>query len=514
MRTPGVPDQIGLLVAKTPHRLLDFTDDHDISKVLHPCTHQRQEAASPGLQNPCRAPQIAPEEEAIQNLLFQAGRVANLEGLFPAHFSPGQGELAAPPITGGSTQTAGLWYYTSSGGAPDSSKDNQHIASSSSAQMITTPSFYNPEDPTIQQQRENQRQYQQWIEDNYTGQQPSQQVPYQQSYRPVPITSTFNQDAQGQNPYAIMQEQYMPPSSSMSQYGGSTSGTVTQCALDGITDSTTYHTHSGDVYSFYPNLLPVTNSPVSTPGGGTSYHTSTPESMTNSHTNTPEPIYQQQQQHRQQQHHQQPPQQQQAPAERFAQQANHQAPIFVNRQVQQKPSNPALQGPRYAAHGLPARYIPPRNQPEPAPQQSFQPNPTEPRASTLSPAAKNWSNEGYQSQNPKSGSLPVHQFVPPPSNQAGPSRPKPTTAAPPKKPTATESTPNGSPSQDKGGVKRKRAKKNESPDVSAFGGGEDSDTDSDDDDETGLGMSGRMTVGLGGLGVPAGRGKRNKGARL
>jgi hypothetical protein len=466
----------------------------------------------------------------MRMLLFKAGLMANLEGLFPVNHPLGQGESAThpPPITDGATQA---WYYSTSGASVDNNKGNQHLASTSSAPMITTPSFYNSDDPSVQQQRESQRQYQQWIEDNYNGQQPAQQVAFQQSYRSAPLPAAFEQDAQVQNPYAIMQEQYMHSSSSMSQYGGSTSATITQSAiggLDGINDTDPYRAHADDIYStFYSNLLSVSNSPASTPGGGTSYHTSTSETMGSSHTNTPDPVYQQQLQNQhqlqQQQQHQQPRQ----TSERFVPQAIHQAPVYAASQVQQqKPNNPTLQDSSRYTRALPARYIPPRNQanPGPVPQQPFQPNPTESRPSTLSPPAKTWNNEVYQSQNPKSATMAVHQFVPPTTsnrvNPAGPSKSKPMTTAPLKRPTNAEPppAPNASSSQpEKAGVKRKRVKKNESPEVSGFGGEGDFDSDSDDDDdddETGLGMSGRMTVGLGGLGVPTGRGKREKGSRL
>ncbi|KAF8197113.1 hypothetical protein BJ912DRAFT_954814 [Pholiota molesta] len=385
-------------------------------------------------------------------------------------------------IQDGATQA---WYYSTSGASVDNNKGNQHLASTSSAPMITTPSFYNSDDPSVQQQRESQRQYQQWIEDNYNGQQPAQQVAFQQSYRSAPLPAAFEQDAQA--------------------IGG----------LDGINDTDPYRAHADDIYStFYSNLLSVSNSPASTPGGGTSYHTSTSETMGSSHTNTPDPVYQQQLQNQQQHHQQQQHQQPRQTSERFVPQAIHQAPVYAASQVQQqKPNNSTLQDSSRYTRALPARYIPPRNQanPGPVPQQPFQPNPTESRPSTLSPPAKTWNNEVYQSQNPKSATMAVHQFVPPTTsnqvNPAGPSKSKPMTTAPLKRPTNAEPppAPNASSSQpEKAGVKRKRVKKNESPDVD----------DDDDDDETGLGMSGRMTVGLGGLGVPTGRGKREKGSRL
>lgn len=67
---------------------------------------------------------------------------------------------------------------------------------------------------------------------------------------------------------------------------------------------------------------------------------------------------------------------------------------------------------------------------------------------------------------------------------------------------------------EKVGTKRKRARKNESPEWSGFQSrGDASDSESDDDDGSGLGMSGGIGVGLSGLGV-VGRGKREKRSRL
>jgi hypothetical protein len=99
--------------------------------------------------------------------------------------------------------------------------------------------------------------------------------------------------------------------------------------------------------------------------------------------------------------------------------------------------------------------------------------------------------------------------------KAGPSQPKPPSATntPLKRataPSAAEENANTSPGN-KTNAKRKRFKKNDSPQEGSYGGG-DSESDSDDDLD-GLGMSGRIEVGLGGLGV-VGKGKKDKGSRL
>jgi len=84
---------------------------------------------------------------------------------------------------------------------------------------------------------------------------------------------------------------------------------------------------------------------------------------------------------------------------------------------------------------------------------------------------------------------------------------------PPSQAPASASTIKGA-TPERVGVKRKRAKKNESPEWSGFHSrGDQSDSESDDDDGSGLGMSGGIGVGLSGLGV-IGRGKREKGSRL
>jgi len=65
---------------------------------------------------------------------------------------------------------------------------------------------------------------------------------------------------------------------------------------------------------------------------------------------------------------------------------------------------------------------------------------------------------------------------------------------------------------EKAGGKRKRAKKEDT----SWSSGRylnDDESDSDDDDGTGLGMSGGISVGMGGLGVVGRGSKRERGTR-
>ncbi len=103
----------------------------------------------------------------------------------------------------------------------------------------------------------------------------------------------------------------------------------------------------------------------------------------------------------------------------------------------------------------------------------------------------------------------AHRFMPPnTTGPAGPSQPKPAQTGPIKRPTV-----NIGPAPTHAGAKRKKIRKSDSPEP-PYGGEEGAtDSDSDDYDESGLGMSGRIDIGLSGLGV-VGRGKRERGSRL
>jgi hypothetical protein len=119
------------------------------------------------------------------------------------------------------------------------------------------------------------------------------------------------------------------------------------------------------------------------------------------------------------------------------------------------------------------------------------------------------------------------QYTPPvpqaSGSQSGPSQSQPAPVGPAKRTNVTTEPPSQAPASastvkgatpERVGVKRKRPKKNESPEWSGFQSrGYPSDSESDDDDGSGLGMSGGIGVGLSGLGV-IGRGKREKGSRL
>lgn len=193
-------------------------------------------------------------------------------------------------------------------------------------------------------------------------------------------------------------------------------------------------------------------------------------------------------------------------------------PVIANRQAPKPPGKTAdfqQQSPQ------PVRFAASRNPPEQAPQPS-QPIPTSTQGPAVAPSvAPQWNTEGnFQPKKAAAASTVIHQYVPPSSAnfvtaKAGPSQPKPppVTNAPLKRataPSAAEENVNASPGN-KTSAKRKRFKKNESPELGTYGGG-DSESDSEEDFD-GLGMSGRIEVGLGGLGV-VGKGKKDKGPRL
>ena len=425
---------------------------------------------------------------------FAQGRSVNIGTLLPINHHIGQREIASHlhPAAEGSSQTSGLWYYPPA----DTSAKN---SSTPAAPMISPSStFYNPNDAALHEQtsRDHQsRQYQQWLDANY-GQQ--QSTSFHSTYQATNLVSGSQQDLQG-NPYSSLLQGHFAAPHSMSQYGGSTSATITQSTMggiDGMSNATTYHDPAGDMYStYFPDLLSINGSPASTPEHGSAYPASNADSTRNSYTNSPDPLYQQQQQ----QQPQQQQQQQHREIERFAQQANHRGPTHPARQPPRKANNI----PRQQA---PIQYNPPDAVAQP-PQSTNLPTS---QPTSLSPHPKAWINGGYQSKNSNAVAVPTtHRFMPPnTTGPAGPSQPKPAQTGPIKRPVV-----NTAPAPTHAGAKRKKIRKNDSPEP-PYGGEEGAtDSDSDDYDESGLGMSGRIDIGLSGLGV-VGRGKRERGSRL
>ncbi|KAF8151774.1 hypothetical protein B0H34DRAFT_801454 [Crassisporium funariophilum] len=446
-------------------------------------------------------------------------------------FVPGRGEDSShPPILADSATAANLWYYPPSGGPVDDNKTAQQPTSiaSSSSMIGPTSTFYNPEDTSSQQQQDSHAQYQQWLDAFGTQQQQGEQQQqqqmlfdpaYQRDARQVPAQQ------QMQIPYDYLQGHYTS-SSSISQYGGSASGTVTQSNVGGphpVSDTTTYATQTGDMYpSYYPGLMPIPpSSSGSTPEHTQTYHNLTPESTLHSYTTTPDPTHQQQRAQANFLH--------QAHQARPQQPSQHQHPIRQHQQIPTKPSEPPQFQQTHAQ-----RFVSQPNQIEQRSQASHS-NPPSNHSSSLSPPSIPWSTEVVYSTAKPAANVPAQPFkVPstnPVANRAAPPQGKAVTTTPLKRPSpiavsnqrisppAPSSSSAAAPERSSGN-KRKRVKKNEVQEWSntsagGYAGGDGpSDTDSEDDDGSQFGMGGGISVGMRGLGVVNRGGRRDKGSRL
>ena len=331
-----------------------------------------------------------------------------------------------------------------------------------------TSTFYNPEDTSLQQSLDH-GQYQQWIDGYGPQQQQNQQTQHHYSQQMVYDTSYGSLHVPIPLSYHFAQPQYQS-SSSLSQYDGSTTGTVTQSNV-GHNHDNSYQGQSNDLY--YPEIMAMKQSAASTPER-------IPEVVNHSHS-TPSnqgPQQNPSQQSRQQQARRKPPRAQQNHAHRFL------------------------------AHPSSSEYT--------------SSNPSSSHSSSLTPPSIVWTEPGYS--NPKSIENANHRgqsSVRVPSSNSGSSRPPttqntPGTNSPNPYPTTSGvlgSSPRTSPPRtndsafvpEKTGHKRKRQKKNEPAQLS--GGGSDSDSEEDE------GMAGGISVGMGGLGV-VGKGTGTKGSRL
>ncbi|KIM44250.1 hypothetical protein M413DRAFT_25682 [Hebeloma cylindrosporum] len=402
-------------------------------------------------------------------------------------------------------QPATDWYYPPA--------DDTPAASSSSSMIGPTSTFYNPDDAALQHRSGHE--YQQWL-DTYGAQpQQAQQIDFQPYSR-----AAAPPQQEIQNPYDFMQGQY-PSSSSLSQYAGSTTGTVTQATVN---DSSYFQTTDMYPTAYHADLITATS--TSTSSGRPYIHIPTP---LNPCINNKQ--QQQRQQQQQQQQQQQEQQQQQQQQQHQQQQRRPQHPQQL--QQQQPQHNRPFPAPQRRPQApRPAREKPPQPpQFQQAPPLTFLTQRSQvPQTSTAIPQAPSRNVEAtYPSKNPVTAAVPTFspfQYTPP---QAGGSKPGPSqtqpapSVAPPKRtnvttePASQPSAPAPAaklPTPERVSAKRKRAKKNESPEWSGFQSrGDASDSESDDDDGSGLGMSGGIGVGLSGLGV-IGRGKREKGSRL
>lgn len=341
-----------------------------------------------------------------------------------------------------------------------------------------TSTFYNPEDTSLQQGLDH-GQYQQWIEGYGPHQQQNQQIQhhypqqmvYDTSYHgglhvPVPLS------------YQFTQPQY-ESSSSLSQYDGSTTGTVTQSNVGQNRDNS-YQGQSNVYPQVYPEIMAMKQSATSTPER-------IPEVVSHLHSAPSS----------------------QGPQQNLTQQSRQQ-------QVRRKPPR-APQAQQNHAHKFLAH---------PSSSEFTSSNPSSSHSSSLTPPSIVWSTEpGYSNpkpiENTSHGGQPSFRV---PSSNSGSSKPPTsrntptTTNSPSSYPTtsgALGSSPRTSPPRtndltfvpEKTGHKRKRAKKNEPAQLS--GGGGESDSDSEEDE----GMAGGISVGMGGLGV-VGKGTGAKGSRL
>jgi len=390
------------------------------------------------------------------------------------------------------------WFY------PDANKNPPQPSPSSTSSMIgPTSTFYNPNEGPLHQTDSHTAQYQQWMDSfNSQQQQSNQQVPPMQSpYR----RDVMQPQQQAQPQYPYMQGEY--PSSAISQYSGSSSLTATQSNIGG---ASSYQT--GDMYSnFYPGLVQMGGSAASSPDQTHSYHVSTPESVTlHSFSTTPDPVYQQQQS--------QPGYNQQSHGAALTQ-PTHEAPPL--RQAHPRPSVP-IQISQFQQPQSQPRFLPPQQQQQRndhASQSKSQSSTSHPTGTLTTPSTTPW--------NTKQGNVQIAQPFKVPRTVSGGSRSHvPSNAPPPPPPPRAQNVDAGPSSSsypvvsgststvtpEKAGGKRKRAKKEDT----SWSSGRylnDDESDSDDDDGTGLGMSGGISVGMGGLGVVGRGSKRERGAR-
>lgn len=363
--------------------------------------------------------------------------------------------------------------------------------------IAPTSTFYNPEDTSLQPDL-GHVQYQQWVEAYSLQQQQQQQQQDQQNqqsqhhYSQQMVydpnyhggTSLHASISQINPSYTFTQPQY-ESSSSLSQYDGSTTNTVTQSNAGQIQHPlSSYQGQSNGMYpQVYSELISMQQSAVSTPER-------TPEGANYSYSTPPN----------------------QGPQQTLSQQSQQSQQQQVRRKPPVQPSK--VQQPESHAH----RFVAHPSSSES--RQHTSSNPSSSHPSPLTPSTTVWNSEpGYSNPKPKEkannraqSSLRVPSTKTGSRSQNAPSAKTnslnliqfiPTTSR------VSESNPLSSPTgtsfvPEKTGHKRKRAKKNEPAQWS--GTGEESDSDSEDDE------GGGISVGMGGLGVVGKRG--TKGSRL
>ena len=378
-----------------------------------------------------------------------------------------------PPPLSDCSVPSDVWYYPPSTAQVDVNKTHQLPDISTSSMIGPTPTFYNPEDTSLQQGLDHS-QYQQWIEGYGPQQQQDQQS--HQHYPQQMVYGTSYHDGSLHAPIPQMNLSYnfaqpqFESSSSLSQYDGSTTDTVTQSNISQNRDNSSSYQQQSNLYSqVYPEVIAMKQSAASAP--------ERTAEMANPSYST---------QRSQQNPSQQPPQQQ------------------VRRKPPRAPQAQQNHAPRFLAHPSSS---------ENRPQASLNPSPS--HTSSLTPPSLVWNNEpGYPIPKPNEkankGGQPSSRV---PSSNSGSSRPptsqntpaaanspnsiqlNPTTSGVPGSSSRTSlpGTSNSTFVPEKTGHKRKRPKKNEPAQFS--GGGGESDSDSEDDE------AGGISVGMGGLGV-------------
>ena len=386
-----------------------------------------------------------------------------------------------PPPLSDPPAPSDVWYsnYPPSAAQVEVDKTPHPPDISASSMIGPTSTFYSPEDTSLQQDLDHS-QYQQWIEGYGPQQQQNQQI--QQHYPQQMVYDTTYHDSLHVPiplPYQFTQPQY-ETSSSLSQYDGSTTGTVTQSNVGQNRDNS-YQLQSNVYPQVYPEIMAMKHSAPST-------HERIPEVVSRSHS---------------------------TPSTQGAQQGVQQNPSQQSRQQQVRPKPlraPKAQQTQFLAH--------------PSSSEFTSSNPSPSHSSSLIPPSIVWSTEpGYSNPTPiENANLGAQSSFRVPSSNSGSSRPTtsrntPTSTNSPNPYPGTSgalgSSPRTSPPRtndstavsDKTGHKSKKRKKNDPAQLSGAGG--ESDFDSDEDER----MVGGISVGMGGLGV-VGKGTATKGSRL
>ena len=341
-----------------------------------------------------------------------------------------------------------------------------------------TSTFYNPEVASLQQGLDH-GQYQQWIEGYGPQQQQNQQIQHHYPQQMVYDTSYHGSLNTIPLSYQFTQPQY-ESSSSLSQYDGSTTGTVTQSNVGQNRDNS-FQGQSNVYPQVYPEIMAMKQSAASN-------SERIREVVNRSHS---APSSQRPQQNPSQQSRQQQ----------------------VRRKLPRAPQAQQNHAHKFLAH--------------PSSSEFTSSNPSSSHSSSLTPPSIVWSTEpGYPNPKPiENTSHGGQSSFRVPSSNSGSSKPPTsrntptTTNSPNSYPTTSgvflESNPRTSPPRsndltfvpEKTSRKRKRLRKNEPAQLS--GGGGESDSDSEEDE----GMAGGISVGMGGLGV-VGKGTGTKGSRL